>query len=132
MRGRRSIERDEVERVVMQYGVHVALKASADVFSVHPGDAVARDVVGASPPADVLFESLQSAIGQLLSPAAAGVVENIDVGELLTSGRSLQAMADASFKDHRPVECLAVEREQYLMVSEAFARSVASTQASSE
>jgi hypothetical protein len=79
-------ERDEVERVVMEHRVHVAFEAGADVVSVHGRDAVAGDVVGAMAAADVLFERLQSAVGQLLSPASAGVVEDVDVNEIVRRG----------------------------------------------
>ena len=111
-------ERDEVERVVMEHGVHVALEAGADVVGVHARDAVARDVVGAMAAADVLLERLQPAVGQLLSPAAAGVVEDVDVEEVVRRRDGLQAMPNAALDDHRPVECLAVEREQHLMVGD--------------
>ena len=79
---------------------------------------MARDVVGAVAAADVLFERLQPAVGQLLSPTAAGVVEDVDVEEVVRRCDWLQAMPNAALDDHRPVECLAVEREQHVVVGD--------------
>src|SRR3954465_14692851 len=56
-------ERDEVERVVMEHRVHVALETGADILGVHGGDSVARDVVGSVSAADVLLKRLQLAVG---------------------------------------------------------------------
>jgi hypothetical protein len=44
---------------------------------------VARDIVGAKAAADVLFKGLQPAVGQIFSPTAAGVVEDVDVEKVV-------------------------------------------------
>src|SRR5215210_6149149 len=107
----------------MKHLVHVALEASTDVVGVHGGDAVARDVVDSVTAAYVLFESLQPAVGKLLSPAAAGVVENIDVMEVIPCWGWLQSMPNAAFDNHRPVECFAVKGEQHVMIGNGLPKS---------
>jgi len=113
-------EGDQVERVVVEHVVHVAFEARTDIVGVHAGDTVSRDVVSPMTPADMLLQRLQPAVGQLLSPTAAGVMEDVDVDEIAGGSNRFQAMPYAAFDNHRPVERLAVEREQHMMVDDCF------------
>src|SRR5262245_19711610 len=112
---RKVVERHEVERIVMEHGVHITLKAGANVFGVDPRNSMARYVIVGAPAADMPFERLQPAVGQMLPPAAAGVVKDVDVSKSLVSGLRLQAMSDASFKDHRPIERFPVESDEHVV-----------------
>ena len=60
-------ERHEVERVVVEDCIHIALEAGADIVSVDAGNCVAWNVGRASATANVLLERLKTAVGQ---PAA--------------------------------------------------------------
>src|SRR5262249_6964379 len=73
-------------------------------------------IVGTQAAANVLLQGLQTTVGQLLAPAAAGVVKDVDVETVLGGVADFQPVADAALDHHRPVEGFAVEREQYLVV----------------
>ena len=62
---------------MVEHVVHVAFEARTDIVGVHAGDTVSRDVVSPMTPADMLLQRLQPAVGQLLSPTAAGVMEEL-------------------------------------------------------
>lgn len=64
---------------MMKDRVHVAQFASPYVIMVCIRDLASRQITYSSPSADVSLKRLQSAVRQLRTPAATGMVEQIDV-----------------------------------------------------
>ena len=57
----------------------------------------------------------KSSTGQLPPPSASGVVEHVDVEHLAGGAGRFQPMPDAAVHNHRPIERLAIERDQYIV-----------------
>jgi hypothetical protein len=72
-------KRYQVQRVVVEHDVHVALEPGTDVIGIRRGNRVARDVGLPMAAANVPLQRLQPAIGKVAPPPPAGMVKDVQM-----------------------------------------------------